>query len=74
MTILEAIIHELSAAPESLLLEVVDLIQSEKDKISSAFNKTDLTRVPGLHQGEIWMSGDFNDPLPEEFWLDEDRQ
>ena len=28
-------------------------------------------RVLGLNQGEIWMSEDFNDPLPEEFWTDE---
>ncbi|MEC4812666.1 MAG: DUF2281 domain-containing protein [Scytonema sp. PMC 1069.18] len=26
-------------------------------------------RVLGLNQGEIWMSDDFNDPLPYEFWL-----
>ncbi|BAY07983.1 DUF2281 domain-containing protein [Calothrix sp. NIES-2098] len=28
-------------------------------------------RVLGLNQGEIWMSNDFNDPLPDEFWLGE---
>ncbi|MDZ8051597.1 MAG: DUF2281 domain-containing protein [Aulosira sp. ZfuVER01] len=28
-------------------------------------------RVLGLNQGEIWMSDDFNDPLPDEFWLGE---
>ena len=29
-------------------------------------------RIPGLHAGEsYWMSDDFNDPLPEEFWLGE---
>jgi hypothetical protein len=26
-------------------------------------------RVPGLHRGMVWMSNDFNDPLPDEFWL-----
>jgi Protein of unknown function (DUF2281) len=26
-------------------------------------------RVLGLNQGEIWMSEDFNDPLPDEFWM-----
>ncbi|MGB3240470.1 MAG: DUF2281 domain-containing protein [Geitlerinemataceae cyanobacterium] len=28
-------------------------------------------RVLGLHQGMGWMSDDFNDPLPDEFWLGE---
>ena len=25
-------------------------------------------RVPGLHAGAVWMSADFDDPLPDEFW------
>ncbi|MEA5507142.1 DUF2281 domain-containing protein [Halotia wernerae UHCC 0503] len=28
-------------------------------------------RIPDLNKGEIWMSDDFNDPLPDEFWLGE---
>lgn len=30
-------------------------------------------RIPGLHEGMIWMSDDFDDPLPDEFWLGEDK-
>ena len=32
------------------------------------------TRVLGLHEhlGQAWMSDDFNDELPQEFWLGED--
>ena len=26
-------------------------------------------RVAGLHEGVIWTSDDFDDPLPDEFWL-----
>lgn len=26
-------------------------------------------RVLGLHQGAAWVSEDFDEPLPEEFWL-----
>ncbi|MBL9179013.1 MAG: hypothetical protein JNM65_13205 [Verrucomicrobiaceae bacterium] len=29
-------------------------------------------RVFGLGKGRIWMADDFNDPLPDEFWLSED--
>lgn len=26
-------------------------------------------RVLGLHQGMVWMSEDFDEPLPDSFWL-----
>ncbi len=25
-------------------------------------------RVPGLHEGAIWISPDLNEPLPDDFW------
>ena len=28
-------------------------------------------RVLGLHEGQGWMSEEFNDSLPDEFWLGE---
>ncbi len=28
-------------------------------------------RLPGLHAGDIWMSADFDAPLPEEFWTEQ---
>ena len=27
---------------------------------------------PGLRKGQIWVSPDFDDPLPDEFWLGSD--
>ena len=29
-------------------------------------------RVFGLHRGQIWVSDDFDDELPDEFWLGEE--
>jgi len=29
------------------------------------------TRLPGLHLGAIWASDDFDQPLPDEFWVAE---
>lgn len=29
-------------------------------------------RILGQHQGMGWMSPDFNDPLPDEFWFGEE--
>jgi Protein of unknown function (DUF2281) len=28
-------------------------------------------RVAGLHAGQTWVSDDFDEPLPDEFWLGE---
>ena len=28
------------------------------------------TRILGLHAGKTWVSDDFDDPLPDEFWGD----
>ncbi len=30
-------------------------------------------RVLGLHEGEGWISDDFNDELPDSFWFGEDE-
>jgi antitoxin (DNA-binding transcriptional repressor) of toxin-antitoxin stability system len=30
------------------------------------------SRIPGLGIGTIWVSDDFDDPLPDEFWLGEE--
>jgi len=55
----------------SLALEGNEVIISEGDKpvarlvpIPSAVRK----RVLGLNRGVAWMSEDFDDPLPDEFW------
>lgn len=33
--------------------------------------RPERSRVAGLHKGEGWISEDFNDPLPDEFWTGE---
>ncbi len=73
MTILETIIEELSSAPEALLLQVYNFIKVAKEEPNLPSNSSILPRTAGLHQGEIWMSDDFNEPLPDEFWLGEEE-
>ncbi len=31
--------------------------------------KSNKPRILGLHAGSTWVSDDFDDPLPDEFWL-----
>jgi antitoxin (DNA-binding transcriptional repressor) of toxin-antitoxin stability system len=33
--------------------------------------ETGKKRIFGLHRGQIWVSEDFDDPLPDDFWLGE---
>jgi hypothetical protein len=70
MNTLETIISELSSAPETLLLEVASFIRSAKNNNSVV--SSSLPRTPSLHKGEIWISDDFNAPLPDDFWLGND--
>jgi hypothetical protein len=69
MSTLETILQELANSPEPLLMKVLNFIRSrhlESERSTSP-------RIPGLHQGQIWMSEDFNEPLPDEFWLGEEQ-
>lgn len=73
MITIETIIRELDSAPEPLLVAVLDFIQSTKARTNQEFTQNNSPRIPGLHQGEIWMSEDFNEALSDEFWLGEDE-
>lgn len=35
-------------------------------------HKAKAPRVLGLHAGQVWVSPDFDDPLPDSFWLGEE--
>ncbi len=32
-------------------------------------SSTSQPRIAGLHRGKIWVSDDFDAPLPDEFWI-----
>lgn len=59
----------------TLALEGVEVIIVEDGKplarlvpISLPQKKPKKKRVAGLHRGQGWVSEDFDDPLPDEFW------
>ncbi|MDJ0617244.1 MAG: DUF2281 domain-containing protein [Calothrix sp. MO_192.B10] len=65
--------QELIAKLQSLPPEQQQTLLDFADFLVQKYGKPQARqqRVLGLHQGEIWMSEDFNDPLPDEFWTGE---
>ena len=65
--------------PLKKLLEIVatglDVVLTEDKspvaRVVPVPHKVKKPRVPGLSQGKIWISPDFDDPLPDSFWLGE---
>jgi antitoxin (DNA-binding transcriptional repressor) of toxin-antitoxin stability system len=60
----------------SLALEGNEVIISEGDKPLARLvpiPSAGRNRVMGLHRGVAWMSEDFDEPLPDEFWLGGDE-
>jgi hypothetical protein len=72
MITVETIVNELNSMPEPLLAEVLSFIRAAKNKSVQSSQQVGFQRVAGLHEGQIWMSDDFNEPLPDEFWLGDD--
>jgi prevent-host-death family protein len=59
----------------ALAVEGTEIILTEDNKPVArllAFGASDapsVSRVAGLHSGAIWTSNDFDQPLPDEFWI-----
>ncbi len=52
------------------LLDKVRLIEKVAPQIEQELKAVQpAPRIAGLHAGAIWMSDDFDEPLPDEFWL-----
>ena len=60
--------------PVEMLAEVIDFAEflREKERRKEAETKPKKKRIAGLHQGQGWISDDFNDELGDEFWFGED--
>ncbi|MGK7959645.1 DUF2281 domain-containing protein [Crocosphaera sp.] len=69
--ITEKIITKLQTIPLDKQKQILDYIDSIVEESLLTLEKSQSSpkkRVLGLHQGKIWMSDDFNDPLPDDFW------
>jgi antitoxin (DNA-binding transcriptional repressor) of toxin-antitoxin stability system len=64
---------------ETRLLELIGLAEQGEDIVIAHQDQPKVKLVPisqvpqkrvfGQHRGKIWMSPDFDDPLPDGFWL-----
>lgn len=62
------------------LLEIIDRLSVEQQQmiqqhLAEKLDNSEAAmqpRIAGLNAGMIWTSDDFDDPLPDEFWLGED--
>jgi antitoxin (DNA-binding transcriptional repressor) of toxin-antitoxin stability system len=61
------------------LLELIGLVEQGEEVVIAHEDQPKVKLVPigqapkkrvfGQHRGKIWMRPDFDDPLPEAFWL-----
>jgi hypothetical protein len=69
--ITESIITKLQGIPldkQRQVLEYIESIAKPDSSTSENPNPSSKQRIFGLHKEKIWISDDFNDPLPDEFW------
>ncbi len=68
----ESIIRELEKIPEPMQLSVLAFIQSlDGSATPDRHPSASSPRILGLSRDAMKMSDDFDEPLPDEFWLGE---
>ncbi|BAZ05143.1 DUF2281 domain-containing protein [Calothrix sp. NIES-3974] len=65
-------LQSLSPEQQQTLLDFVEFLEHKNAQSQPIPTQPGQKRVLGLNRGEIWMSDDFNEPLPDEFWLGEE--
>lgn len=66
----ETLWREIDSLPDSRLETLLEFVHFLQFKEKQKSKGEDLpTRIPGLDAGTTWVSDDFNDPLPDSFWL-----
>ncbi len=66
-----AIFAELPAESQAEIIDFAEFLREKERKLETEASSP-KERVAGLHDGQGWISDDFNDELPDEFWFGED--
>ena len=69
--LVQSLLERLSQLPESLQDHLAERFLKELEEAEEPNEKPAPKRVAGLGQGTLVISDDFDDPLPDSFWLDE---
>ena len=67
--LVQSLLERLSQLPESLQNQLAERFLKELEKAEDQFENPSPKRVSGLGQGTLVISDDFDDPLPDSFWL-----
>ena len=64
----EKLIAEIREVPDSKMPQFYKVVHTLKEQFLPSSNKANIkvARKPGSAKGKVWVSDDFNDPLPEE--------
>ena len=65
----EMLWHEIDTLPDSRLQAVLDFVRFLQFMEQKDLKAVNPRRVPGLDAGTTWVSDDFDEPLPDSFWL-----
>ena len=69
----ETLWQEIDSLPDSRLETLLDFVHFLKFMEKQQSKKEELSRrIPGLDAGTTWISDDFDEPLPDSFWLGND--
>jgi Protein of unknown function (DUF2281) len=73
ITLPEKLLVQLQTLPPEQIQQVIDFVEflNKKYVQSQPNQQIQQSRVLGLHAGKGWISDDFNEPLPDEFWIEE---
>lgn len=61
----QTVIENLERLPRKQQQQVLDYVEFLAQKYAP---KSTQPRIAGLHKGMGWISEDFNDPIPPEYW------
>ena len=64
------IFAELPAESQAEVIDFAEFLHQKNRKLET--EELPKERVFGMYEGQGWISEDFNDELPDEFWFGED--